>query len=106
MLEQAQALADNDLAEIAQSDRTEQNVVMKIAARPQLGEATTDALLKRGLGEIARMIATNPDARVSEAGFARLVSGVNGDKSLAAVLAARPDMPAELQPFLAAVLQK
>ncbi len=106
VLEQAQTLADKDLAEIAMSDRIEQHLLMKIAARPQLGEATTDALLKRGLAEIARMIAANPHACISEAGFARLVSGVNGDKSLAAVLAARTDMPAELQPFLAAVLNR
>jgi hypothetical protein len=33
-------------------------------------------------------------------GFARLVTGVNGDKQLAAAIAARPDLPAELRIWL------
>ncbi len=40
----------------------------------------------------------NPHARISEAGFARLVSGINGDKSLAAVLAVRTDICSRFSP--------
>ncbi|MFY9693422.1 MAG: hypothetical protein WA776_01570 [Xanthobacteraceae bacterium] len=44
-----------------------------------------------GQPSIQRKILDNPNARVSEEGFARLVSAVNGDKSFAAAVAARQD---------------
>ena len=37
-------------------------------------------------------------------GFARLVSAINGDRALAAAIAGRPEMPAELRPFVDAAL--
>jgi hypothetical protein len=37
-------------------------------------------------------------------GYARLVAGLGGDKKLAAAIAARDNVPAELQPFLATAL--
>jgi len=77
---------------------------MKIAARPQLGAAVTDVLFKRGDRAIQRAIIDKPDARVSESGFARLIMSLNGDKDLAAAIAARDDVPAELRPWLSKIL--
>ena len=104
VIEQAKAVPDKDLAEAADRDRVDLHLLMKIAARPQLGETVTDVLLKRGNAAIQRSIIDNPNARISEAGYARLVMGLNGDKNLATAIAARDDLPAELRPWLAATL--
>jgi hypothetical protein len=50
--------------------------------------------------EIQRKIIGNPAAAISETGFARLVMGVNGSKELAAAIARRQDLPAELRVWL------
>jgi len=47
---------------------------------------------------------SSPDARVSESGFARLIMSLNGDKDLAAAIAARDDVPEELRPWLSKIL--
>jgi uncharacterized protein (DUF2336 family) len=60
---------------------------LPIASRPQLSQALTDILIRRGSPAIRRKIIDNPDALVSEEGFARVVSAVNGDKSFAAAVA-------------------
>ena len=104
VLERAAALPDNDLVQIADNDRTNMNMLMKIAARPQLSEAVTDVLLKRGNRGVQRTVIDNPNARVSETGFARVIMGLNGDKDLAAAIAARSDVPAELRPWLVEAL--
>jgi uncharacterized protein (DUF2336 family) len=100
ILEQAKALADEDIVEIIDRDRIDPKLLAKIATRPELSEAVTDILLKRGDPKIQRAIIANPKARISESGFARLVTGVNGDKKLAAEIAARADLPAELRIWL------
>jgi uncharacterized protein (DUF2336 family) len=105
-LEQAKALADKDLAEIADRDRVDANILARIAARPQLCETVTDILLKRGSQAIQRTIIDNPGARISENGFARVIMGLDGDKSLAEAIAARDDVPAELRLWLAETLSR
>lgn len=50
------------------------------------------------------MIIDNQNARVSEAGFARVIMNLNGDKELAAAINARTDVPGELRVWLAATL--
>lgn len=104
VLEQAEALPDSDLVEIADRDRIEPDVLTKIAARPQLAASVTDILLKRGSAAVQRTVVDNPEAQVSEAGFARLIMSLNGDKGLAAAIAARDDVPAELRLWLAKIL--
>lgn len=104
VLEQAKSLPDTDLIEIADRDRVDTNRLMKIALRPLLSEAVTDVLLKRGDKAIQQAVIGNPDARMSEAGFARVIMGINGDKQLAAAIAARTDVPEELRPWLAGTL--
>lgn len=104
VLEQAKALPDKVLAEAADRDRVDPNILAKIAARPRLGESVTDVLLKRGGLLLQRKIIDNPDARISEGGFARVIMGLDGDKDLAQAVAARNDLPAELQLWLKDIL--
>lgn len=68
--------------------------------------AATDVLLKRGNRAIQRKVIDNPFACISEVGFARLINGLNGDKDLAAAIAARQDVPRELRMWLDAALSK
>jgi uncharacterized protein (DUF2336 family) len=105
MLAQAKALPDTDLVEIADKDRVDMQLLRRIAARPELNEPVTDILLKRGDAAIKRQVIQNPNARVSESGFARLVIGLNGDKTLAGAIAARSDVPPELRVWLDAILK-
>ena len=104
VLEQAKALPDKVLAEAADRDRVDPNILAKIAARPRLGESVTDVLLKRGGLLLQRKIIDNPDARISEGGFARVIMGLDGDKDLAQAVAARNDLPAELRLWLKDIL--
>jgi uncharacterized protein (DUF2336 family) len=104
VLERAQVLPDRILAEAADRDRVDPNILAKIAARPQLNEAVTDVLLKRGGPQLQRRLINNPNARISEGGFARVIMGLDGDKDLAQAIAARDDLPAELRPWLKDIL--
>jgi uncharacterized protein (DUF2336 family) len=104
VLEQAKALPDKVLAEAADRDRVDPNILAKIAARPRLGESVTDVLLKRGGLPLQRKILDNPDARISEGGFARVIMGLDGDKELAQAVAARNDLPPELRLWLKDIL--
>src|SRR5271168_1675479 len=88
------SLRDKDLADIA--DKAELRMLIAIAARPKLGESVTDVLLKRGNHDVKMRVISNPRAKLSESGFARLVIGLNGDKKLAAAISARSDVPPEL----------
>jgi uncharacterized protein (DUF2336 family) len=106
VIEQAPALPDKLLAEIADRDRVDPGVLAKIAARGQLGETITDVLLKRGNRAIQRSIVDNPAARISEQGFARVIMCLDGDKGFAEAIAARDDLPAELRPWLKEILSE
>jgi uncharacterized protein (DUF2336 family) len=105
VLERSKALPDKVLVEVADRERIEHSILAKIAAREQLDETVTDSLLKRGNAAIQRTILENPNARVSENGFARVIMGLDGDKSLAQMVAARQDLPAELRPWLNDILK-
>jgi uncharacterized protein (DUF2336 family) len=104
ILAQARTLPDSALVEVAGKEQIELDLLAKIAARAQLSEAVTDVLLKRGHPDIRWMVLNNANACISEVGYARLVASLNGDKKLAAAIAARDNVPPELQPFLAAAL--
>jgi uncharacterized protein (DUF2336 family) len=106
VLEQAKALPDKDLAEIADRDRADPNIFARIAARPQLSETVTDILLKRGSQIVQRAIIDNPTARISEGGFARVIMGLDGNKDFAEAIAARDDVPAELRLWLTETLSQ
>jgi uncharacterized protein (DUF2336 family) len=105
VLERSTALPDKVLVEVADRERIEHSILARIAARAQLGETVTDSLLKRGNPVIQRTILENPDARVSENSFARVIMGLDGDINLAQMVAARQDLPPELRPWLNDVLK-
>jgi uncharacterized protein (DUF2336 family) len=64
-----------------------------ISTRPELGEAVTDVLVGRGDREVARRVAENHGARISELGFSRLVKRAADDGVLAEKVGTRPDIP-------------
>ena len=99
------ALPDQELAAIVDKDRVDPALLAKMAARPQLGAALTDVLLKRGNRAIRRRIIDHPNARISEAGFARVIMSLDDDKDFAAAIAKRPDVPPELRLWLDRILQ-
>src|ERR1700688_58831 len=104
LLEKSSVLTDMDLVEIADKERRDPALLSLIAARAQLSEAVTDILIKRGNAALVRRIIDRPDAPISEASFARMVTSLDKDKGLATAIAARPDLPAELRPWLDAAL--
>src|SRR3979490_1719458 len=59
LLEKSEVLTDADLLEIAAKDRRDPTLLTVIAARPQLNEAVTDVLIRRGTPGIARKLLDN-----------------------------------------------
>jgi uncharacterized protein (DUF2336 family) len=106
VLERAEAVPDKDLAEAAGRDRVDPSILTRIAARPRLSETVTDILLKRGSQAVQRTIIDNPNAHISESGFARVIMGLDGNKSLAEAIAARNDVPTELRLWLVETLRE
>ena len=106
VLERAEAVPDKDLAEAAGRDRVDPSILTRIAARPRLSETVTDILLKRGSQAVQRTIIDNPNAHISESGFARAIMGLDGNKSLAEATAARNDVPTELRLWLVETLRE
>lgn len=104
LLEKSSVLTDNDLVEIADKDRRDPALLSLVAARARLSETVTDILIKRGNPALLRRIVDRPDAPISESSFARMVTSLDNDKGLATAIATRPDLPAELRPWLDAAL--
>jgi uncharacterized protein (DUF2336 family) len=102
ILEKSKLLSDTDLVGIAKSKG--QGHLMAIAARPEITDAVTDVLVDRGDKAVKHRVIANEGAQFSEFGFARLISDCSRDKTLAAIVAKRDDIPAELQPFLQVAL--
>jgi uncharacterized protein (DUF2336 family) len=100
ILDKIMALAEAVVIEIADRDNVDPELLMKITRRPQLSAAVTDVLVKRGGKPVQRAVIDNPNAVLSEAGFARVIMGINGDKELAAAIARRKDVPPELRIWL------
>lgn len=100
LLEKSTVVPDAILVEVADKERRDPTLLSTIVTRAHLSEAVTDVLIRRGTPAIARKILDNAEARISEASFARLVTSLDNDKELAAVIAKRTDLPAELRPWL------
>lgn len=98
ILEKSRLLNDQMLAEIAGTKR--QNLLVAIAGRPQVSEIVTDVLVERGNSEVAHKVVANTGASISELGFVKLIGHAKNDKTLAAAIADRKDLPPELIPFL------
>ena len=98
VLEKSSLLPDDVLEEIAEAKH--QRFLAAIAGRAQIGERLSDILVRRGNSEIAHKLVANLGARISELGFVRLIGQAKNDKTLAAAIAGRTDLPPELIPFL------
>jgi uncharacterized protein (DUF2336 family) len=97
-LENSNLLSDQILAEVAEEKSEKHRAA--IAARKQLSATVTDMLVQRAHAAVAYKVAINPQARFSELGFVRLINHAKTDRDLAEALAARTDIPSELEPFL------
>lgn len=98
LLEKSEVLSDGDLVGIATTKS--QPHLLAIAGRKRIADIVTDVLVDRGNAAVKHKVTANEGAAISERGFARLITEAGGDKRLAALVAKRSDVPAELQPFL------
>lgn len=87
-------LADADLVDLATTKG--QAHLQAISARPALGEAVTDVLVRRGDRDVARRVVENCGARISDTGFFRLVKRAEDDGVLAEKIGLRPDLSPQL----------
>jgi len=94
-------LAETDLVDIASTKG--QDHLRAISTRRMLGEAVTDLLVRRGDREVARSVAGNRGARISENGFFDLVRRAEHDGVLAETVGSRPDIS---PPMFRALLEK
>jgi uncharacterized protein (DUF2336 family) len=70
--------------------------LLAIARRPSLDEAVTDILAERGDREVGIVLAENQGARLSERGFASLITRCSDDDGLTLAVGARPEIPVHL----------
>jgi uncharacterized protein (DUF2336 family) len=91
VLKLASRLPEDDLVGVARTKS--QAHLQAISARPTLGEAVTDELVRRGDREVALRIADNRGARISKTGFSRLIERAEKDGTLAEKVGLRPDIP-------------
>lgn len=94
VLKLAPRLAEADLIDVAENKS--QAHLRAISARRALGEAVTDVLVRRGDREVARRVAGNRGARISEKGFSGLIKRAEDDGILAEKVGMRPDIPVSL----------
>jgi uncharacterized protein (DUF2336 family) len=94
VLRQSPRLQDADLVGIAETKS--QAHLLAISTRAGIAEPVTDVLVKRGDREVARSVAHNRTARLSDGSFATLVGQAERDAILAEGLGLRPDIPPAL----------
>jgi uncharacterized protein (DUF2336 family) len=94
VLELARSLPEPELIKLANTKG--QAHLQAISVRPILGEAVTDVLVRRGDRDVARRVASNHGARISEAGFTRLIQRAEHDGVLAERVGMRHDVPEPL----------
>ncbi len=93
VLQQAR-LDDADLKTIAETKS--QAHLLALSTRLGVSEALSEVLVERGNGEVARSLASNPKARLSENAFATLVKRAERDDRLAETVGLRSDIPPRL----------
>jgi uncharacterized protein (DUF2336 family) len=94
VLKRSPRLADTDLCDIARTKS--QAHLLAISDRAGLAEPVTDLLVRRGDHEVARRVADNPGARISDNGFTALVMRAENDGVLAEKVGLRSDIPPRL----------
>jgi uncharacterized protein (DUF2336 family) len=91
VLASSNRLSERQLAAIAASKSRRH--LMAIAGRRNLSGQVTDTLLARGDGQVARTVATNAGAALSDKGYDKLAELAASDPSLAECLVVRADIP-------------
>jgi uncharacterized protein (DUF2336 family) len=94
VLRQSRRLAETDLVEIAETKS--QAHLLAISSRTGIEEPVTNVLVRRGDQTVARRIAENRGALLSDASFTVLVARSDGDDVLAERVGRRPDIPPPL----------
>ena len=94
VLTQSARLAETDLVDIAETKG--QAHLQALSSRKGIGEAITDVLVRRGNEEVARSVADNTSARLSNDAFSALVNRAEKDGLLAEKVGKRPDIPSHL----------
>ena len=94
VLKDSKRLSPPDLVEIASVKS--QDHLLAISQRAEIDETVTDVLVDRGSREVARTVAINSGARLSQTGFATLIKRAEHDDVLAELTARRPDLPPQL----------
>jgi uncharacterized protein (DUF2336 family) len=94
VLRQSRRLAETDLVEIAETKS--QAHLLAISSRLGIAEPVTNVLVRRGDQTVARRVAENRGARLSDASFTVLVARSSGDDTLAERVGQRPDIPPPL----------
>src|SRR5215472_2989675 len=93
ILKQAR-IADRDLMYIAENKS--QAHLLAISTRQRVDEALSDILVARGDREVARSIANNRHAQLSDNAFTKLVKRAEQDGALAEKVGMRTDIPPRL----------
>jgi uncharacterized protein (DUF2336 family) len=94
VLKESPRLDENNLIELASTKG--QAHLVAIAGRKNIGEAVTDVLVRRGDNEVARNVADNETAKISENSFSTLVRRSESDDDLAEKVGHRADIPPHL----------
>ena len=94
LLRQSLRLNDADLIGIARSKS--QAHLLAISGRTGIAEPVTEVLVRRGDREVARNLARNRTAQLSDVSFAALVGQAHADVVLAEGVGLRPDIPPRL----------
>ena len=94
VLRQSRRLGDSDLVEIAETKG--QAHLLAISGRLGIAEKVTNVLVRRGDRDVARRVAENRGALLSEASFTTLVAKSQNDDVLAEMVGQRPDIPPPL----------
>ena len=91
VLQQSSRLDEADLLEIAETKS--QAHLLAIAGRTGIAERVTNVLVRRGDNNVARSVAENKGARLSDDGFNALVARSETDAELAETVGLRHDIP-------------
>lgn len=91
MLEKSAQLTSEWLADAAMTKS--QDHLLAISKRETLDESVTDVLIERGIRPVVLSTARNPGARISEAGYVKLISRSDGDDEMAFSVGLRGDVP-------------
>jgi uncharacterized protein (DUF2336 family) len=94
VLRESRRLAEADLVEIAATKS--QAHLLAISSRTGVAEPVTNVLVRRGDQAVARSVAENRGALLSDASFTTLVERSEGDDVLAERVGQRPDIPPPL----------